>query len=155
MVDVISSNGWLNPALAAMEMSQMVSQVGGGGNPGSRTRSGSHPGSHPDLRCSFSPGSFARTRVRQRSGGLPAQRRVAGAAKSAEPLRACVRRCAAGMCTPALACPCIPHAPTGTARPAPAPFHLQALWQRDSVLMQLPHFTKELAAACNEKGECA
>lgn len=28
MVDVISSNGWLNPALAAMEMSQMASQVG-------------------------------------------------------------------------------------------------------------------------------
>lgn len=27
MVDVISSNGWLTPALAAMEMSQMVTQV--------------------------------------------------------------------------------------------------------------------------------
>lgn len=28
MVDVISSSGWLNPALKAMEMSQMVTQVG-------------------------------------------------------------------------------------------------------------------------------
>lgn len=27
MVDVISSSGWLNPALKAMEMSQMVTQV--------------------------------------------------------------------------------------------------------------------------------
>lgn len=35
----------------------------------------------------------------------------------------------------------------------PLAFFLQALWQRDSVLMQLPHFTKELAAACNAKGE--
>ncbi|PSC69011.1 U5 small nuclear ribonucleo 200 kDa helicase-like [Micractinium conductrix] len=53
MVDVISSSGWLNPALAAMEMSQMVTQ---------------------------------------------------------------------------------------------------GLWQRDPVLMQLPHVTRELAAACAEKG---
>ena len=53
MVDVISSSGWLNPALAAMEMSQMVTQ---------------------------------------------------------------------------------------------------GLWQRDPVLMQLPHFTRELAAACADKG---
>ncbi|KAL4451451.1 hypothetical protein ABPG75_007113 [Micractinium tetrahymenae] len=53
MVDVISSSGWLNPALAAMEMSQMVTQ---------------------------------------------------------------------------------------------------GLWQRDPVLMQLPHSTRELAAACAEKG---
>ncbi len=29
MVDVVSSSGWLNPALAAMEMSQMATQVGG------------------------------------------------------------------------------------------------------------------------------
>jgi len=27
MVDVISSSGWLSPALAAMEVAQMVSQV--------------------------------------------------------------------------------------------------------------------------------
>ncbi|GBG66811.1 hypothetical protein CBR_g70690 [Chara braunii] len=53
MVDVISSNGWLNPALAAMELSQMVTQ---------------------------------------------------------------------------------------------------GLWERDSVLLQLPHFTKELAAKCQAKG---
>lgn len=53
MVDVISSSGWLNPALAAMEMSQMVTQ---------------------------------------------------------------------------------------------------GLWQRDPVLMQLPHFTRELAATCTDKG---
>lgn len=52
-MDVISSSGWLNPALAAMEMSQMVSQ---------------------------------------------------------------------------------------------------ALWERDSVLMQLPHFTKDLAAKCAAAG---
>lgn len=52
-VDVISSSGWLNPALAAMEMSQMVTQ---------------------------------------------------------------------------------------------------ALWERDSALLQLPHFTKDLAATCKEAG---
>jgi hypothetical protein len=28
----------------------------------------------------------------------------------------------------------------------------QALWQRDPVLMQLPHFTRELAEKCAEKG---
>lgn len=28
----------------------------------------------------------------------------------------------------------------------------QGLWQRDPVLMQLPHFTRELATACTEKG---
>lgn len=28
----------------------------------------------------------------------------------------------------------------------------QALWQRDPVLMQLPHFSRELATACAEKG---
>ena len=26
----------------------------------------------------------------------------------------------------------------------------QGLWERDSVLLQLPHFTKELAARCKE-----
>ena len=30
----------------------------------------------------------------------------------------------------------------------------QGLWQRDPVLMQLPHVTRELAAACAEKGAC-
>lgn len=30
----------------------------------------------------------------------------------------------------------------------------QGLWQRDPVLMQLPHFTRELAASCAEKGGC-
>ncbi len=29
----------------------------------------------------------------------------------------------------------------------------QALWQRDPVLMQLPHFSRDLATACAEKGE--
>lgn len=29
----------------------------------------------------------------------------------------------------------------------------QGLWQRDPVLMQLPHVTRELAAACADKGE--
>ncbi len=28
----------------------------------------------------------------------------------------------------------------------------QGLWERDSVLLQLPHFTKELAARCKEEG---
>ena len=28
----------------------------------------------------------------------------------------------------------------------------QGLWERDSVLLQLPHFTKELAARCKEAG---
>lgn len=28
----------------------------------------------------------------------------------------------------------------------------QALWERDSVLMQLPHFTKDLAAKCAAAG---
>lgn len=28
----------------------------------------------------------------------------------------------------------------------------QGLWERDSVLLQLPHFTKDLAAACKEAG---
>jgi hypothetical protein len=28
----------------------------------------------------------------------------------------------------------------------------QGLWERDSVLQQLPHFTKELAARCKEEG---
>lgn len=30
----------------------------------------------------------------------------------------------------------------------------QGLWQRDPVLMQLPHFSRELAAACADKGGC-
>ena len=28
----------------------------------------------------------------------------------------------------------------------------QGLWERDSVLLQLPHFTRELAARCKEAG---
>ena len=28
----------------------------------------------------------------------------------------------------------------------------QGLWERDSVLLQLPHFTKDLAARCKEAG---
>jgi pre-mRNA-splicing helicase BRR2 len=31
----------------------------------------------------------------------------------------------------------------------------QGLWQRDPVLMQLPHFTRDLAAAAAAKGEPA
>lgn len=29
---------------------------------------------------------------------------------------------------------------------------VQGMWERDSLLMQLPHFTKELAAQCKEAG---
>lgn len=29
---------------------------------------------------------------------------------------------------------------------------IQGMWDRDSLLMQLPHFTKELAAQCKEAG---
>ena len=29
---------------------------------------------------------------------------------------------------------------------------VQGMWDRDSLLMQLPHFTKELASQCKEAG---
>lgn len=68
-------------------------------------------------------------------------------------------RCIAHKCSPAclLRTPCLTKLRPPAHRP-PAAMEMsqmvtQALWQRDPVLMQLPHFSRDLATACAEKGE--
>ncbi len=48
--------------------------------------------------------------------------------------------------------PFCPHTPPCAAAMEMSQMVTQGLWQRDPVLMQLPHFTRDLAAACAAEG---
>lgn len=115
MVDVISSSGWLNPALKAMEMSQMVTQV--------------HTPAAQQLHAADAPMSIGccclmhwNTTVLPPNHPMPTRTR-----------HSCL--------VPA------PHWRLTCCLLLIASFPVaQGTWEKDSVLMQLPHFTRELAA---------